>query len=591
MLDYDDENSPPASSKTFSSIKFRRSGVPTKGKSGLKVAISAPYALDRGGVPPSLGDPPLQTLNGTGALQPNSADPVLDGPPSSPQTLAQGFRRNSEIPLKQHRSRLAWPSNHPEITPNGGSPHPSTRGTRKKLRKADVSKLPALDSPRFSSISGIGRKRPPCSTRTNTGFRLSETAPTTVPEGCLGEAPAPQQPSFEKQAPGSDLLKTPSDEFDPRAVMGPLPALNFDLASAASFGSVKQRIRKIDKSLRTSRMMLLSAPAEKAKPELMYTDDSDAFSSPPSTPSTPIWETTPASSMQKIDPKLSSELELADVHAQIQAMIDSANRPFSVESADFLDRDREPSGTQRNDIPPSLRPGNIVHTSFPPRVIVHRRSASSPPLGSGIHHAYPPDFRDRPLFQPTTPVTPHGPASPASRPPEMGPTSPPSTSPADSMTPSTPHKKPSSEQSDSPSVYSQLSPSSRIYNVTPSSSYTSSPDHPYAKSKHERLLAAISEGISSPTKPGPTAPSILGSNPSRDDNTNLFIPPLVAQDPTVPVIVITNPNDDNLVYNESNSSIVDMYAGSADGSETVLRKRTRTANSVSDITLQVPRAR
>lgn len=591
MPDYDDENSPLTSSKKFSSIKFRRSGVSTKGKSGLKAAISVPYALDTGGLPPPLGDPPLRTLDGSGTLQPNSVDPVLDGPSSSSQTLAQGFRRNSEIPLKQHHSGIAWPSNHPEITPNGGSPRPPARGTRKKLRKADVSKLPALDSSRFSSMSGFGRKRSPRSTQTNAGFRLSETVPTSITEGNPGEAPTEEQSPSEKQAPSSDLLKIPSDEFDPQAAMGPLPALNFDLTSAASFGSVKQRIRKIDKTLRTSRMMLLSAPVEKAKPELVYTDDSDAFSSPPSTPSTPVWEATPTSSMQKTDPKLSSELELADVHAQIQAMIDSANRPFSVESADFLDRDREPPTTQRNDVPPSLRPGNIVHTSFPPRAIVHRRSASSPPLGSGIHHAYPPDFGSRLLFQPTTPVTPHGPIPSASRPPELVPTSPPSANPADSTTPSTPTKKPSSEQSDSPSVYSQSSPSSQIYDVTPTSSYTSSPDHPYAKSKHERLLAAISEGISSPTKPGPTAPSILGSNHSRADNTNSSIPPLVARDPAVPLIVVTNPNDDNLVYSESNFSIVDMYAGSADGSETVLRRRTRTANSVSDVALQAPGVR
>lgn len=576
MPDYDDENSPLTSSKKFSSIKFRRSGVSIKGKGGLKAAISVPYALGGGGVPPPApSDPPLRTLNGTGTLQPNSTNPVLNGPFS----LAQSFRRNSEIPLQQHHSGLAWPSNHPEIIPTGGSPHPPTRGTRKKLRKADVSKLPALSSSRFSSMSGIARKRSPRSTQADTGFRLSETMSTSVPEVNSGEALVQEQSHSEKQVPGSDLLKIPSYEFDPRAEMEPLPALNLDLTSAASFGSVKQRIRKIDKTLRTSRTMLLSVPAEKAKPELVYTDDSDAFSSPPSTPSTPTWETTLASSMPKTDPKLSNNLELADVHAQIQAMIDSANRPFSIESADIFDRGREPSATQRNDVPPSLRPGNIIHTSFPRYTIVHRRSASSPPLGSGIHHAYPLDFRNRLLFQPTMPVTPHGPAAPASRPLEMMPIS-----PADSTIPSTPAKKPSSEQSDSPSVYSQPSPSSQIYDVTPTSSYTSSPDHPYAKSKHERLLAAISEGIS-PTKPGPTAPSILGSNHSRADNTNLSNLPLVTRDPAVPVIVVTNPNDDRLVYSESNFSIVDMYAGSAEGSKTVLRRRTRTASSVSDIAL------
>ena len=580
MPDYDDENSPLTSSKKFSSLKFRRSGVSIKSKSGLKAAISVPYALGGGGAPPpALSDPPLRTLNGTGTLQPNLTNPVLNGPFS----LAQSFRRNSEIPLKQHHSGLAWPSNHPDITPTSGSPHPPTRGTRKKLRKADASKLPALGSSRFSSMPGIARKRSPRLTQADTGFRLSETMSTSVPEGDPGEAL--EQPHSEEQAPGSDLLKIPPDEFDPRAEMEPLPALNLDLTSAASFGSVKQRIRKIDKTLRASRTMLLSVPAEKAKPELAYTDDSDTFSSPPSTPSTPTWEATLAPSMPKTDPKLSSDLELADVHAQIQAMIDSANRPFSIESADFLERDRELSATQRSDVPPSLRPGNTMHTSFPRHTIVHRRSASSPPLGSGVHHAYPPDFSNRLLFQPTMPVTPHGPAPPVSQPPEMMPMS-----PADSTIPSTPTKKYSSEQSDSPSVYSQPSPSSQIYDVTPTSSYTSSPDHPYAKSKHERLLAAISEGISSPTKPGPAASSVLGSNHSRTDSTNLSNPPPVTRDP-VPVIVVTNPNDDKLVYSESNFSIVDMYAGPAEGSKPVLHRRTRTAISVSDIALRVPGTR
>jgi hypothetical protein len=201
-----------------------------------------------------------------------------------------------------------------------------------------------------------------------------------------------------------------------------------------------------------------------------------------------------------------------------------------------------------------------MHTPLPRLATAHRRSASSPPLGSGIYHAYPPDFGDRSLFRPVTPVL-HEPAPPASPPPKTTPASPTSTSPADLTTPLTPTKKPSSERSDSPSIYSQPSPSSQTRDVTPTSSNASSPDHPYAKSKHERLLAAISEGISSPTKPRSIAPSILGSGHGRTDNLDMANSSLKTGDPAVPVIVVTDPNDDDLVYSESSFSIVDMYTG------------------------------
>lgn len=533
-----------------------------------------------------LGGAPLGTLNGTGPLHPNSASTVLNGLSPPPRKLIRSVRRNSDVPLRRHHSSLAWPSNHPAITPIHGSSYHPTRPTYKKSRKVDVSKPPVLDSPRFSSTSGNSRKRSHRSTQVNRGSRWSRTMATGILKGNPDEVTL-QEPSLsDKQASGSDLLDVPSDEFDPRIMMEPLPALNLDLTSAASFGSVKQRTMKIDKALRTSRTMLLSA-AEKVKPELVYTDDSDTFSSPPSTPSTPVWETsTSTPPIPKTDPNLSNKLELADVHAQIQAMIDSANRPFSTVSGNHLARDQEPSTIQRNDIPLSLRPSNPMYTSFPRNSTVHKRSLSSPPLGSGIHHVYPLDSGDRSLFHPITPVILHKPVLPTS-PPKTTPTSPAFTNPTDSKTPSTPTKKPSSERSDSPSVYSQPSPSSQIRDITPTSSNASSPDHPYAKSKHERLLAAISEGISSPTKLGPTAPSILGPGHGRTYNTGLANSSLDTGDPVVPMIVVTDPNDGDLVYSESSFSIVDMYAGSAESPEAGLRRRTRTANSVSDIPLEV----
>jgi len=553
MPDYDDENDPLKSSRKFSSIRFRRSGISSKRRSELKAAISGPHTFDGGGVSTTaLGEAPLQTLNGTRSLHSNSASTVLNGSSPLPQTSAWGIRRNSEIPLRRRHLSLAWPSNHPAIIPIRGPPHQQPRTTHKKPRKAAISKPLALDSPRFSSMPGISRKGSRRSAQINRGSRWSETR-------------------------GSNLLDVPSDEFDPRTMVESFPALNLDLGtSAASFGSVKQRAGKIDRALRASRSMLLPVPQEKAKPDLVYTDDSDAFSSPPSTPSTPVWEITAAPSMPKTDPKLTNRLKLADVHAQIQEMIDSNNRPLSTEPGDSLGQDQEPSNTQRNDIPLSLRPGNPTYTSFPRSTATHRRSASSPPLGSGPYHAYPLDVGDR-LYQPITLVMPHRPAPPASPPPKTTPTSPTSTTPVDLITPVTPTKKPSSERSDSPSVYSQLSSSPQIGDVTPTSSNASSPDHPYAKSKHERLLAAISEGISSPTKPGPSVPSILGSG-----RANLTNPPLGAGAPAVPVIVVTDPNDDDLVYSESSFSIVDMYTGSVESLEAGLRRRrTRTADPVS----------
>ena len=505
-----------------------------------------------------LGDAPLRTLNGTGSPHSDSAFTVLSGPSPPPQTHTH-VRRNSDIFLRRYHSSLAWPSNHPAITLIHGSPHHPTRAASRR------------------------------STQINRGSRWSRKIATSIFKGDPDEVTSQGLLSSDRQTRDLNLLDVPSDEFDPRTMIESLPALDLGLTSAASFGSVKKRSRKIDRTLRTSRTMLLSAP-EKAKPDLVYTDDSDTFSSPPSTPSTPVWGITPISSISKTDPILFNKLELADVHAQIQVMIDSANRPFSTESGDHFGQDREPSNTQRNDIPLSLRPRNPVHTSFPQLGTAHRRSASSPPFGSGTYHAYPPDFWDRPLFRPITPVVLHKPAPPASPPPKTTPAIPASKSPADLTTPSTPTKKPSSERSDSPSVYSQPSPSSQICDVTPTSSNASSPDHPYAKNKHERLLAAISEGISSPTKPGLIAPSILRSGRGRTGNLNFgnSNSPLDTGDQAVPVIVVTEPNDDDLVYSESSFSIVDMYAGSAESPEARLRRRrTRTANSVSSISLQV----
>jgi len=560
MPDYDDENYPLTSSKKFSSIRLRRSGISSKRKSELKATISGPYTFDGGGLSAAaLGDAPLRTLNGTGSLHSNSASTNLSGLSPPPQTFTRGVRRNSDIPLRRHHSSLAWPSNRPAITPIHGSPHRPTRATSRR------------------------------STQVNRGPRWSGTIATGILKGDLDKVTS-QQPSLsDKLVRDLNLLDVASDEFDPRTMMESLPALNLGLTSAASFGSVKQRTRRIDKTLRTSRITLLSAP-EKANPGLVYTDDSDTFSSPPSTPSTPVWETTPTSSMPKADPILSNKLELADVHAQIQAMIDSANRPLPTESGDNPRQDQEPPNIQRNDIPLSLRPRNPMHTSFPPFATAHRRSASSPPLGSGIYRTYPPDLRDRSLFQPITPVVLHKPAPPAPLSPKTTPASPASAGPADLTTPSTPTKKPSSERSDSPSVYSQQSPSSQTHDVTPTSSNTSSPDHPYAKNKHERLLAAISEGISSPTKPGSVTSSILGSGHGRAGNLDLTGSPLGTRNPAVPMIVVTDPNDDDLVYSESSFSIVDMYAGSAESPESGPRRRTRTAISVSDTPLQVPDA-
>ena len=556
MPNYDDENDPLKSSKKFSSIRFRRSGISSKRRSELKAAISGPHTFDGGGVSTTaLGEAPLQTLNGTRSLYSNSTSTVLNGSSPPPQTFARGIRRNSDIPLRRRHPSLAWLSNRPAITPIHGPPHQPPRTTHKKPRKAAISKPLALDSPRFSSTPGISRKGSRRSAQINRGSRWSEIR-------------------------GSNLPDVPSDEFDPRTMVESFPALNLS-TSTASFGSVKQRTGKIDRALRASRTMLLPVPQEKAKPDLVYTDDSDAFSSPPSTPSTPVWETTAAPSMLKTDPKLANRLKLADVHAQIQAMIDSANRPLSTETGDYLGHDQEPSNNQRNDIPLSLRPGNPTYGSFPQLTATHRRSASSPPLGSSTYHAYRSEVGDR-LYRPITPVMPHQPVPPTSPPPKTIPTSPTSTISADLMTPTTPTKKPSSECSDSPSVYSQLSSSPQIGDVTPTSSNASSPDRPYAKSKHERLLAAISEGISSPTKPGSTAPSILGSGHGRTDRADLANPPLDTDSPAVPVIVVTDPNDDDLVYSESSFSIVDMYTGSVESLGAGLRRRrTRTADPVS----------
>ncbi|KAF9652454.1 hypothetical protein BDM02DRAFT_3108983, partial [Thelephora ganbajun] len=515
MPDYDDENYPLTSSKELSNTRSRRSGISNKRRSELKAAISGPYAFDGGGVSTAaLGDAPLWNLNGNRLLYPDSSSTVLNGLLPPKQTFARGLRRNSDIPLRQHHSSLAWSTDHPATTPAHGSLRP-THTTHKRPRKVDISRPLVLDSSHFSSSPGISRERSRRSTQINRGSRLSRTMTSSIFKEHPGEVISQGLSLSDEQARGSNLLDVPSYGSDSRTMVGSFPALDLNLiTSAASFGSVKQRTRKIDKALRTSRTMLLPVPQEE-KPDLVYTDDSDTFSSPPSTPSTPVWETMATSSIPNQDPKLATKLELADVHAQIQAMINSASRPFSADSVDHLAQDQGPSNTDRNDIPPSLRPSNPMYRSFPRFATTHKRSASSPPLGSGIYHAYPPDFRDRLLYRPIVPVVQNNPAPPASLPSKTMPASPTSTTPANPATPATPTKKSSSERSDSPSVYSQQSPSSQTGEVTPTSSNASSPDHPYAKSKHERLLAAISEGISSPTKPGPTAPSILVSGHGR----------------------------------------------------------------------------
>jgi len=577
MPDYDDENHPLTSSKKFSSVRFRGSGI---SRSELKASISGPHTFVGGVVSTTaLGNAPLRTLNGTRPLHPNSVSPVLNGSPPSQQMAVGRVRRNSDIPLRRHHSSFAWPSNYHAITPVHGSHHPP-RTTHKKPHKAAISKPLVLDPPRFSSAPGMSRKTSRRSTQLNRASRRSGTMASGILKGNL-EVTLQESPLSDQQARGSNLLNVPSDDFDPRTMMESFPALNLDLTTnAASFGSVKQRTMKIDKALRTSRAMLLPPPREKVKPDLVYTDDSDGFSSPPSTPSTPVWEATVAASMPKTDPKLDTKLELADVHAQIQAMIDSANRPLSREIRDYyLTQDQEPSNTQRNNIPPSLRPSNTMCRSFPRLATIHKRSVSSPPLGSDIYHVYPPDFRVG-LYRPVLSVIPHKPVTPVSPPAKITPTSPALT---------TPTKGPSSERSDSPSVYSQASPSSRGGDVTPTASNTSSPDHPYAKSKHDRLLAAISEGISSPTKSGPSAPSILGSGHRGTGKINVTNPPLNTETPVVPMIVVTDPDDDDLVYSESSFSIVDMYTGSVESLEPgIRRRRTRTANPVSRVSIEVP---
>ena len=592
MPDHDDENVPLASSKKFSSIRFRRLSISSKRRSQLKAAISGPHPFDGGGVPAAvLDDAPLRTLNGTQLLHTNSVSTALNGPSPTQHTLTRGLRRNSDIPLRQHNSNLAWPTNHPEISPAHGSPHHSHRTASKKPRKADISRPLVPDSSRIFPTSGVSPKRSRRSAQINRGSRFSGIIPSGVLKGISAEATSQKLLPSDNRLRGPNLLDTPSDEFDPRTMIDAFPALDLDLnTSAASFGSVKQRTGKIDKALRTSRTTLLLASQEKAEPDLAFTDDSDAFSSPPSTPSTPAWENTVAHSTPKANPKLANELELADVHAQIQAMIDSSNRPSSTASGDYMVRDREHSSVHRNHIPPSLRPSNPMYRSFPRLVSTHRRSASSPPLGSGIHYAYPPDFGDRLFYRPITPVIRTDLPSPTFPPSKTTPMSPTSSTPTDPIIPATPTKKSSSERSDSPSVYSQQSPSSQINNITPTSSNASSPDQPYVRSKHERLLAAISEGITSPTKPGPTAPSILGPGHRKNEKTDLALSPLRAN-PAVPVIVVTDPNDDDLVYSESSFSIVDMYAGSNESVETGQRRRTRTANPVSHITLHLLTAR
>lgn len=578
MPDYDDENYPLTSSKRFGSIRFRRSGIANKRRSELKATISGPHALGGGGASTiSLDSAPLGTLNGARPLHhTNSASTVLNGLSPPQQIFPGGTRRNSDIPLRQYHSSLAWPSNHPAITPLHGSPyHPSRH---KNPRKVDISKPLMLNSSRFSSAHGLSRRTSRRPIQSNRVSRSSETMTADTFKGNPDEVTPQGLSRSDQRALDSNLLDVPSDEFDPRTMMEFSPASNLDLrTTAASFGSVKLRTRKIDKAMRMSRATLLPTPQEVAQPDLVYTDDSDAFSSPPSTPSTPVWETMAISSTPKAGTSLATKLALADVHAQIQAMIDSANRTSTIESGDHLAQDQVPSNTQRNDIPPSLRPSNPMYRSFPPLATTHRRSASSPPLGSNIYHAFPQEFRGGQLYRPISPVMSHKPAPPASPPLKTT-----STTPTDLMNPATPTRNPSSDRSDSPSVYSQLSPSSQTGDITPTSSTTSSPDHPYAKSKHERLLAAISEGISSPTKPGPTAPSILESGNNRPGKAGLADPPHNA--PALPMIVVTGANDDDLMYSESSFSIVDMYAGSVESFEVgARRRRSRTASSVSHI--------
>ena len=585
MPDYGDENYP-LTSKKFGSIRFGRSGASSKRRSDLKATISGPHAFGGGGLSTSLGGAPLRTLNGTRPLHhTNSASTLLNGS-LPPQPASSGsIRRNSDIPLRQYPSSLAWPSNHPEITPAHGPPHHPPRANHKKPHKADISKPLVLDSSRFSSVPGMSRGRSPHSIQIDRGPRWSGTMASDIFKGNPDDVTSQELPPPDQRALDPNLLDVPSDEFDPRTMMEPSPPLDLGPGtSAASFGSVKLRTRKIDKALRASRITLLPVPQQKAKPDLVYTDDSDAFSSPPSTPSTPAWETTAALSISKTASQPPIIPELADVHAQIQAMIDSADRSFSTLSGDHQAQDQVYLNAQRNDIPPSLRPGNPMRSSLPQFVTTHRRSASSPPLGSEIYHTSPPGSGGL-FYPPIPPVISHKPAAPASPPPT--PTSPTSTTSADIMTPTTPTKKPSSECSDSPSVYSQLSPSSQTGNATPTSSNASSPDHPYTKSKHERLLAAISEGISSPTKQGPTAPSILGSGNGRARRAGLASPPLTRQAPPVPMIVVTDPNDDDLVYSESIFSIVDMYSGSVESFDAgVRRRRSRAANSVGHVSLR-----
>ena len=581
MPDYSDENYPLTSSKKFSSIRFPRSGSSSKRRSELKAAISGPHVFDGGGISTTaLVNAPLRTLNGTRPPDPNSPSTLLNGSSPPSQSFARSARRNSDAPFIQHHSGLAWPSNHPAITPVHGSPHHPAHTIRKKPRKVYISKPLTLNSSRSTPALGISRERALRSTQINPGLRWPGTVVSGTPGGNPDKVALQELLLSGERARGSNLLGIPTNEFDPRTMMESLPTLGLDLgASAASFGSVKQRTSRIDKSLRASRATLLSVSGENAQPDLVYMDDSDAFSSPPSTPSTPVWETAATKSIPKAEPKLTSELELSDVHAQIQAMIDSVNRPFT-ESRDYLGQDREPSNAPRNDIPLSLRPSNPMYRSLPPLSTTHKRSVSSPPLGSEIYYyAQPPDFRETSLYQSIAPIVPRKPALPASPPSKTAPTSPTSPIPADLMTPSTPTKKPSSEQPDSPSVYSQPSPSSQTGDITPTSSSISSPDHPYATSKHERLLAAISEGISSPTKHRSNAPPVLGLG--RADNISLANSPLNTGAPVVPMIVVTDPNDDDLVYSESSFSIIDMYAGSVESSEVGLRRRrTRTTNSV-----------
>ena len=584
MPDHGDENHPLTSSKKFSSVRFRRLSISSKRKSELKATISGPHAFDGGGVSTiALDDVPLLALNSTQLLHPSSALTAKNGPSPLQPTFATRFGRNSDIFLGQHHSSLAWPTNHPEIVPVSGSPHHSHHTIHKKPRKADISRPLVSDSHRFSA-PGISGKTSRRSTQINRRPRFSGSVASGVLNGNPDEITLQKLSLPDRQLRVSKLLDLPSEEFDPRSLMESCPALDLDLnSSTASFGSVKQRTRKIDKSLRASRTMAFPVPQGNTKPDLVFTDDSDAFSSPPSTPSTPVWDTMAASSIPRANPKL--PLDLADVHAQIQAMIDSTNRPPSVGPGDFLAQGQDPLNTYRTDIPQSLQPSNPMYrSSFPRLTTAHRRSASSPPLGSGTHHADLPDFIDRLLYRPAIPIARDIPPSTISPLSEMISTNPTSTTTADLVTPETPTKKSPSERSDSPSVYSQQSPTSQSDRVTSTSSSASSPEHPYQKNKHERLLAAISEGIPSFSKPGPVAPSILGSG-RRKDNKSDSASPLPIYIPAVPVIVVTDPNDDNLVYSESDFSIVDMYAGSLESAEAGHRKRTRTTNSVGHISL------